>query len=714
MMKFAALGALCVAAAACSVSEDPLPAPCATGIRNPDGTCVTTTPVGCQVGDVKRADGSCQKPGIPADGCANGFKHDGDRGCAAVLPAMPCGAGTFAVPGESACHEPAACGVNAFPAAPNGGKAHYVDAAYVGGANDGTIAHPFTTVQAAVDAAAAGDAVLVAAGNYAEDVALAKAVRVIGVCPAKVLLSGAKGVAIGASKAELHALAVMGGAVTVTKASEVVLEGVWLHDATAEALIVDDGAATLRKSLIDHPVGYGIRTRAAELTVDASVVRDVGAGKFLSGAIYALQNFTTKKGSRLVVRGSLIERTPYAAIYATGSEVNVEASVLRDVTAGSNDAGAGISLSADDGVAKLTMTGSLIERVVSEGLFLGHVEAHIDTTVIRTGKPTPMTTLPSGINAGTEIGAGQVALTIERSLIEDFPEEGVVVFGGTATLKSVLIRDIRAGSDELAIGVYVSSSLEDESPATVTLSDSAIERAASNGLWVSASNATVNNCAVRDLGAAAPVIGTGILAYTSKGKKRTSLNVTHSLVDGARMVAIWSLGSDAVIEDTTVQKTRPSTTGVATGLAADASPEPATLVARRTIVDGSAGTGVAVFHKSTVTLEECRISNTAAVMGIDGDGVSVLSKDATLTVTKTRIDHSARAGIAAFGAKVTIAGSTLTCQAFDFDSEPEDGVKASFSDGGGNTCGCPEATGGCHAATAMLQPPPPLPAPMGP
>ncbi len=680
----------------------------------PNAKCFGPEPVACKAGEATRNDGSCQVPGIPPDGCAKGFKHDGDRGCAAVLPAMPCGPGTLAVPGDSACHEVAPCAAGPFPAAPSGGKAVYADGSYQAGNSDGTMAHPWTTIQQAVDAAGAGDAVLVAAGKYAEDVSLAKAVRVIGLCPAKVELAGPKGVAVAASNAELHALAVTGGGVAVSKASGVVLAGVWLHDTGAEALLVDEGAAALRSSLIEHPVGYGIRAHAGDVTVEASVVRDVNAGKILSAGIYASPNFTAKKPSHVVVRGSLIERMPYAGIYASSSDVTLDGSVLRDVTPGADGEGDGLNVLSEDLGAKLTVTGSVIERVTSEAMFLGRIDAHIDTTVVRTAKPTATSAFPSGINGGTEIGSGSLTLFVQRSLIEDFPAQGVVAFGGTVVLDSVAIRDIHADKGGTGMGLYLASDLDSEAPANGTVQSSAIERVASDGVWVSSSSLTADNLAVRDVGAAAPVIGTGILAYTSMGKKRTSVTVTHSLVDGARMVGIWSLGSDTVVEDTTVQKTRPDTQGNALGLATDASPEPATLVARRTTVDGSTGTGVGVYHASTVTLEDCRISNTVAKNGIDGDAISVLSKDAVLTVTKTRIDHSARAGIASFGAKVTIGGSTLSCQSFDFDSEQDKGAKASFSDAGGNTCGCPEATGGCHAATAMLQPPDPLPVPSGP
>src|SRR5437763_1439095 len=181
MKKHVALFLVCVSAVACS--PEPV-ASCPEGqAANTDGTCsAPPAPVGCQAGEVTRANGSCQKPGVPADGCAKGFKHDADVGCEPILPAVPCGAGQLAVPGESACHEVAACGAGAFPSVPSGGggKVQYVDGSYKAGNSDGTQSKPWPTVQAAVDAAAAGDALAIAAGKYPEDVTLAKQLRVYG------------------------------------------------------------------------------------------------------------------------------------------------------------------------------------------------------------------------------------------------------------------------------------------------------------------------------------------------------------------------------------------------------------------------------------------------------------------------------------------------------------------------------------------------------
>ena len=55
-------------------------------------------------------DGTCLSAGVPPDGCAAGFAHDGRYGCEPVLPDAACPPGSMAIPGETACHLVMACG----------------------------------------------------------------------------------------------------------------------------------------------------------------------------------------------------------------------------------------------------------------------------------------------------------------------------------------------------------------------------------------------------------------------------------------------------------------------------------------------------------------------------------------------------------------------------------------------------------------------------
>lgn len=58
---------------------------------------------GCESPAEALPDGRCIQPGVPPDGCPEGFVHDGAHGCLAVLPEAPCGPGQMAIPGETTC-----------------------------------------------------------------------------------------------------------------------------------------------------------------------------------------------------------------------------------------------------------------------------------------------------------------------------------------------------------------------------------------------------------------------------------------------------------------------------------------------------------------------------------------------------------------------------------------------------------------------------------
>ena len=116
-------------------------------------------------------------------------------------------------------------------------------------------------------------------------------------------------------------------------------------------------------------------------------------------------------------------------------------------------------------------------------------------------------------------------------------------------------------------------------------------------------------------------------------------------------------------------------------------------------------------HDSVATIASCLLRDTRP-NGHDeyGHGVVVVSDTVptSVSITATHVDHSALAALAAWGAHAALGGSTLTCQAFDMNSETYATKPATLEDRGGNLCGCPEATGSCKALSQGLEPPLPL------
>src|SRR5262245_37262929 len=167
----------CVVASGCGDDAEP---PVGTGGSGgaPNPTCSATEVL---------VDGACVPVG-PAS-CGEGFTADGRGGCVAVLPTAPCAPGEVALPGEQTCRPLVACDGSRWGAAPIDATTEFVDAAFVG-VSDGSETRPWQTVTEAVEAAAPGATVAIAAGTYPETVWFYEEVHLWGSCPTEVTIHG--------------------------------------------------------------------------------------------------------------------------------------------------------------------------------------------------------------------------------------------------------------------------------------------------------------------------------------------------------------------------------------------------------------------------------------------------------------------------------------------------------------------------------------------
>ena len=649
------------------------PAGCAAGEwPGENGGCVAPglpPDMPCPPAESLRDDGACVAAGVPPDGCGQGFVHDGDRGCEPVLPTEACAPGLMAVPGETSCHEVAPCAPGRWGDIPVEPDTEHVDASYAGLDSDGSALKPWTAIQDGVDAAAPGAIVAIAAGSYLEDVtALGKMVRIWGVCPAlvEVVGTGDKPIAMavfpGASGSEVRALAIRGAGIGagVTGALDVVFDRVWVHDTMDVGVTAQDikgpASATLRASLVESTAGAIIA--GAEVTLEGSVVRDsqLAPGHYGRG-IAAVIHPDTGSRSKLVLRSSLVERNHDAGVHVSGGEAIVEGSVVR----ATGTMGRGLNVQSDSMTgepANLAMRGSLVAQNDDIGVFLSGANAMIETSVIR---DTQLDAGGSGrgVNAQDDLTGTPSTLALRASLVERSHEFGVFVLGSQAIIEASVVRDTQP--QELGLfgrGVSVEPNVTTGARSTLALSSSLVERNYEIGVFVGASDATLEACIVRDT------------QPNALGAGGRGINAQADAMTGA----------------------------------------PSTLTVHATIVEHSAEAGIAVLGSSAV-VDGCLVSDShpSPALGA-GDGIIVVSnpQPASATITATRIEQSTLAAIAAWGGSVGVGRSALACQAFDIDTEVFDGHAAELEDLGDNTCGCEEVTATCKAVTAALTPPAPL------
>jgi hypothetical protein len=361
---------------------------------------------GCASGQVTLDDGGCQAAGVPAAMCAQGFASDGNGGCTAILPPQMCPKGQMAVPGDTACHDVAPCASGNWGNIPVDATTQYVDLTYAGGGSDGSQSKPWTKILDALIAAKSGAIVALAAGSYTEAVTFQnKPVRLWGRCPGQVEIVGsaqstvALQVLPGADGSEVHNLAITGPSigVFVTGAKGVVLQSLWLHDTMYRPVAVQDMGATsvtVRGSLIEGGHQEGVYAYGSTVTVEGSVIRDMQpASDGSSGrGVEADDDMASRARSSITVRGSLVDGNREMGIYVAGSDADIEATEVRNTQGQASDqsSGFGIEVLADWHTrvgASATLQGLVIENNRTVGLLVASSKATIQAVVVRSTQP---------------------------------------------------------------------------------------------------------------------------------------------------------------------------------------------------------------------------------------------------------------------------------------------------------------------------------------
>ena len=705
----------------------------------------------CAPGEIDDG-GVCRAPGVPTDGCSAGFVHDGDGGCEAVMPPNKCGAGTMALPGATACRPVAPCGSSPWADIAIEADTVFVDAAYAGGGNNGSMGAPYNTIQQGIDAAASGAIVAVAPGAYPENLLIDRPVRVWGKCPEEVALEptpAAAGVYVraGGDNTELRRFSVTDAntAVLVESANDVVIDEMWLFDqrwigvyvhspqamATASARLSgtlvegavahgvftygdavevidstvrgtrpvvgsdtdghgiygqrfeDDGSQpTVRviRSVVEDNLVAGVRIYAGSATIEDSLIRDtaqrisdetIGAGVFFVG------DQENMAAGTLTMRGSVVRDNFRCAVCVFDADVVAERVTLSDTTKGPTElAGTGLQVIAQgqwDRVIDATFRQSKIARSDAFGAVFSGANALIESIVIRDIDAESDTLLGAGVGMSLEL---QPLLSDDQTIvvrgidIEDTHGHGLAAIGVRAMIESVAIRDVKANPAVVkggrGVGIEVHPFSGDR--ADVTLDHVAIENVKEFGVAVLGSDAVLSNGTLADVAPSGDgQFGVGLLLQQSlEHKTRSTVDVSHWLVERAHVSGIVVAGADATIRNTKTSVIAPAPDlDVADGIVVAA------------VIEG-AGIGSQNVHPATVIIEDCVV------------------------------EMSQRAGIAAFGAAADVRDTWLSCNDIDLNGETIVGAPFTIDDGGGNICTCDGVAETCKVLSSNLTPPPAL------
>ena len=456
----------------------------------------------CEPGEWQDAEGRCVPAGIPGDQCGAGFASDGE-GCAPHWPENGC-IGGLAAPDDDAC--PTLCSAETFGNAPVDSTTQHVDAAF-SGTSDGSVAHPWTKIQDAIDAAAPGAVVAVAAGIYGGAASIVgKPVRLWGACPAEVNVG-----AIHIQQAdgtEVHDLSTLstGAGVSVEDADRVVLDGVSIHSHAPTALEAQCAMRACRVTVVrswltcsggsvDAPARAAVEVRSGvELRLDSSVVRGGAAVSVVSSLGAARASLSTSR--------CWIESSDPGGVWAVGSDVVIEDTLIRGNSppAPESEGRPGVSvapLDDDDYAPTLVLRRSVIESSHVCGVYAVDSDTTLEATVVRDTYPRVTDAKAGqGVWVVNRRGAAvRPTLRIQSALIERSATAGLQVSGLDATVVGLLVRDTVStpASGTAGRGISVEPSPEKRAPAEITLVGSVIERSHEVGVAVLGSNALIDS-----------------------------------------------------------------------------------------------------------------------------------------------------------------------------------------------------------------------------
>jgi hypothetical protein len=633
-------------------TEPPTPETlCGSGaLELDDGSCLEPGIQlnGCPAG-THAGEGGCLPPGIPQ--CVDGFAWQ-DQRCVPILPAAACAAGEMALPGETTCRVVADCG-----RAPWGNIAIdpgtiFVDAAYVGGNSDGSMATPWTSIVDALAFAPQDAAIAIAEGTYVGDLVAPAAVRLMGRCPQLVRIEGAVFGAESAAISLPFGGAVSGVSVTgledgIVALDDAIIANVWVHGT---------GLAGIVATSIDM---------MAVIRVTDSLVEGSGSAGIVGGS-----------GSLQILRTE-VRDTASVGILVASDEAGLHALMMDQVVV-SDVAAPGVFFSGRG----LEVAGSVVQRVrYNEALDLA-----AGMLLIQGDHPEPM--------------------VVRDTVIRNCVGFGVALLGGTLDAERI---SIASTTSHDGVGTGLSASQQTAWPVQVNLVDSVIEANDSAAVGV---HMAVGDVSRSLLVGAADDDGLGWGGFVaSDGAGSAVLTIRQCAVQGARSIGLLVNSGDLVLEGSSVTATRFGD-DVSAGISLIEDDGPSNLLVSRSAIVDSEMFGILGFD-GAVTIDGTLVRDVVpAADGLFGDAVALVNgapgSDGGGQITNSRLQAATRVGAMSFGVAVGVANSRIECNGIALSAADVSAqAQAQFQDLGANRCGCGDALEVCAVRRTMVSPPVP-------
>ncbi|MEZ4309594.1 MAG: hypothetical protein R3F14_16280 [Polyangiaceae bacterium] len=404
------------------------------------------------------------------------------------------------------------------------------------------------------------------------------------------------------------------------------------------------------------------------------------------------------------MKGCLFERVADGALRAYRGVLDVEGTAMRDIVSGAKRPGYAIDASGvSSDKAAVTLRGSVIERAWALAVNGYSADMTIERVAMRTTAPQiPGTAIPRG-GVFSDSGALSMSqVTIEGLYI------GIIVSYSGGDIRHVTITDGAPLPPQYPLfkaGIFVQGNPPPKPPATAVVVESKIAGQPQFGAAAIDGTLSFTSCLLRGTGTekghdAALNVQPGVLVV----KSTAVLDTFHT--------GVLVVGGQASIESSLVRHVEPTADsgGCLTVRPAASGSGTASLTLVSSLIEGCTETGLASIESDVaLSTSVFRDIKPRPADGKFGDGIALLSKTPDRPPAKIDgclVENAARAGISAFGRKVDLGWSAVSCAAFSLAGEAYEGVEFGYEKTGDNACGCPAADGLCKIDSPGLAPPP--------
>ncbi|MGK4001520.1 right-handed parallel beta-helix repeat-containing protein [Sorangium sp. So ce1036] len=342
---------------------------------------------------------------------------------------------------------------------------------------------------------------------------------------------------------------------------------------------------------------------------------------------------TGQRPAAVQVLRKVASRTEIRSLAVTGTGKGLSVGGARDVTIeqvwvhGSSELG--VEVRGEPGSTSALLKGSLVEQNHDTGVLVQGSEATLEGTVIRATRPGA-----EGRGRGIEIESDpdtgtHANVSVRASVIEQNQDYGMFISGSDASIEDSVVRGTQPGADRTAgRGIEVQGWPGTGARASLTVHASVIEQNHEAGVFVSGADATIKASVVRNTEPGSDgMAGRGIEAQgRPETGERASLTVHASVVEQNQEVGVLVSGADATIEASVVRGTRPNSKdefGRGLGIQYDRDTGPARATVRASVIEQNLEAGVFVAGAEAMIEDSVIRYTRPGSAGASGRGIEV-------------------------------------------------------------------------------------------